>query len=133
MLWTHTHTHTHTPPPPPPPHTHSNSEHTGDAENNNNRLRNPVHPLILAKSFIVHVIMKLFSFPQSDLKPITQLNLTHHFHVSLAIQNAQSEDADRTVHCAPSEDSDLNLRWAHMSDGTFSDFTASLYLYLLNS
>ena len=36
----------------------------------------------------------------------------------LEIQNALSEDSDAQ--------SDLNLRWAHMSEGTFSDVIAEL-------
>ena len=38
--------------------------------------------------------------------------------------------ASLAVQYAPSEDADLNLRWAHMSEGTLSDVAALLNLVL---
>ena len=38
-----------------------------------------------------------------------------------AIKNTPREDSDQTAHS-----SDLNLPWAHMSEGTFSDVTAQM-------
>ena len=45
------------------------------------------------------------------------------------IENAPSEDSDQPAHAQ----ADLNLRWAHMSEGTFSDVRAYLFvLFCLN-
>ena len=35
----------------------------------------------------------------------------------MAVRNAPSEDSDQTAHAQ----SDVNLQWAHVSEGTFSD------------
>ena len=48
---------------------------------------------------------------------------------SLTIQTTPSEDSDQTANAQ----ADQNLRWAHMSEGTFSDVVAHLSLGILNS
>ena len=42
------------------------------------------------------------------------------------IQNAPSEDSDQPAH-SRSAQADRNLRWAHMSEGTFPDVAAPKY------
>ena len=43
---------------------------------------------------------------------------------SLAIQISPNKDSDQTARTQ----ADLNLRWAHMSEGTFSDVLAHMIL-----